>query len=167
LTLVRLRERLFGSPRRRIDMRLLRVLVIAVLVASELVHAPVASAATSFAATLNGQNEIPQNSGDPNGTGTASLVLKRKKRSLCWTITYDKIDAPTAGHIHKANGPGAEGPIFVYLFLTTQASGASDCSFISRKDARDLTEDTANRFYVNLHNATYPDGAIRGQLVVQ
>ncbi len=144
-------------------MWIVRLLVIVALVAAGFAHAPSASAAKSLSATLSGANEVPSGSGDPNGTGAASFVLKKKKRKLCWTITYDKIDAPTAGHIHTG-GPTAEGGIFVLLFSGTIQSGASDCVRISKSVANDLLEDTANRFYVNAHNAAFPDGAIRGQL---
>jgi hypothetical protein len=144
-------------------MRVIRLLVVAVLVAAGFVHAPAATAAKSFTSTLSGANELPSGSGDTDGTGTASFTLKKKKRTLCWTIAFQNIDAPNAGHIHTG-GANAEGGIYILLFSGALDSGASDCVKVSKSQAKDLLDDTANRFYVNLHNGAFPDGAIRGQL---
>lgn len=144
-------------------MRTLRLLVVVALVAGGFVHAPRASAATSLSAALSGANEIPAGSGDEDGTGSVTFSLKKKKRKLCWTLTYDKIATPDAGHIHTG-GPTAEGGIYLLLFSGATQSGSSACVRITRSQANDLLDDTANRFYVNIHNGPFPDGAIRGQL---
>ena len=82
-------------------MRSVRVFV-ALVLSQRFGHASPASAAKSLSATLSGANEIPSDSGDQDGTGPRALTLKKKKRTLCWTITHDKIAAPNGGtHPHR------------------------------------------------------------------
>ena len=71
-----------------------------------------------------------------------------------------------AGHIHRG-APGEAGPVVVDLLgpspsgLPPRARGCVRAS--SRALAREIGHHPG-RFYVNLHNADFPQGAIRGQL---
>ncbi len=145
-------------------MKLVRVLVALVLaLASPLYFGSHVSAATSLSATLSGDNEVPASSGDSNGTGSANVTLKTRKKQVCWLITHDKIDAPTAGHIHQGVA-GTEGSILVSLFSSTGlVSGAKSCVRAPRRVIQQIAANPS-AFYVNLHNGAFPDGAIRGQL---
>jgi hypothetical protein len=138
---------------------LLAVLALSVLGA--LLLALPASAATPLAhleTVMTGEKEVP-GPGDPNGIGKAKVKVFRAK--VCYTLTVKRIAPATAAHIHKGR-KGEAGPIVVPLKPPTDGS-SSGCADISRSLSSALREHPG-RYYVNVHNRPYPDGAIRGQL---
>ena len=138
------------------------LLVLALCVLGALVLALPASAAAAPLAHLEtvmtGEQEVP-GPGDPNGIGEAKIKVFRAK--VCYTLTAKRIAPATAAHIHKGP-PGVAGPIVVPLKPPTDGS-FSGCEKISRSLAKNLKEHPG-RYYVNVHNRPYPEGAIRGQL---
>jgi CHRD domain len=138
------------------------LLVLALCVLGALVLALPASAAAAPLAHLKtvmtGEQEVP-GPGDPNGIGEAKIKVFRAK--VCYTLTAQRIAPATAAHIHKGP-PGVAGPIVVPLKPPTDGS-SSGCKKISRSLAKNLKEHPG-RYYVNVHNRPYPEGAIRGQL---
>ncbi len=138
------------------------LLVLALCVLGALVLALPASAAAAPLAHLEtvmtGEQEVP-GPGDPNGIGEAKIKVFRAK--VCYTLTAKRIAPATAAHIHKGP-PGVAGPIVVPLKPPTDGS-SSGCEKISRSLAKNLKEHPG-RYYVNVHNRPYPEGAIRGQL---
>jgi hypothetical protein len=128
------------------------------------VLATVSSAAdTKLKATMSGSQEKPK--GDPDGTGTAVLTLKSSQ--VCYVITPKKAGTTfSAGHIH-AGKKGVAGPVFINLFTkpkTLKGGKLSGCSpTVKAADIAKVKAKPAD-YYVNIHNAKYPAGAIRGQL---
>jgi hypothetical protein len=123
------------------------------------------AAAAQLSAELKGNQEVPH--ADPNGRGDASITVKKpSKRKLCYQLSWDKIEPPTAAHIHKG-AEGVNGPIKVTLFEDPNgltASSADGCvKKIPKRIAKKLRKSPEN-FYVNIHNGEHPNGAIRGQL---
>jgi hypothetical protein len=116
-------------------------------------------------ASLSGANEVTNAGvfgvGDPNGTGIARVTVNPGRNLICWDITVENIDGATRGHIHEA-AAGKNGPIVVELFEgTTQLEGCTTPE--AGTTAREILKDPAS-YYVNIHNAAFPAGAIRGQL---
>jgi hypothetical protein len=107
------------------------------------------------AAEVNAQG-VP-NQGDPDGIGTARLEINPGQKQICWTIDVERVDLITAAHIHVAP-PTAPGPIVVPL-----DPYASGCADVDRELALAIVKDP-DSYYVNVHNASYPAGALRGQL---
>jgi len=111
-------------------------------------------------ATLRVASEVP-GPGDPDGSGTARVTVNARKEELCYELTVTNIEPATMAHVH-VGGVDVAGP--VVRGLTPPATGASSgCAPISRELAIAILTDPAN-YYVNVHNAPYPAGAIRGQL---
>jgi hypothetical protein len=111
---------------------------------------------------MTGEKEVP-GPGDPNGIGEAKVKVFKAK--VCYTLTFKRIAPATAAHIHKAP-KGEAGPIVVTLFERPNnpvERRISRCVDISRSLSKALREHPG-RYYVNVHNRPYPDGAIRGQL---
>ena len=135
----------------------MRYLAISVLAAAVL--AAGAAAATqkggSLHATLTGKAETPK--GDPDGSGTAEVKITGTK--VCWEIKTAKVGTIVAAHIHKGK-PGAAGPVVVPFGKTFKGKG---CTTTTVAIAAAIERNPA-AYYVNVHNAKYPAGALRGQL---
>jgi len=109
----------------------------------------------SLHATLIGKAETPK--GDPDGRGTAEVKITGRK--VCWEIKVSKVQRIVAAHIHKG-GPGVAGPVVVPFGKVFKAKG---CTTTTAAIAAAIEKHPA-AYYVNVHNAKYPGGALRGQL---
>lgn len=134
-----------------------RILVAAfaalVLVPSALAVAP---AGKVMHATLKGASEVPK--GAPNGSGTVTVRVTGPRR-ICWAFKLVGVTTPTAAHIHKGD-PGKAGAVVIPLGKTYAPTG---CTAATAAAVTALVKHP-RRFYVNVHNARYPGGAVRGQL---
>ena len=155
-------------------MQLKRIAIAVAVIASALAVAVPATASpdggTAILSTkMKGKNEFP-GPGDPNGKGEFAAVLSAN--TMCYSFYATKIAAPTASHIHDAD-KGASGPVIITFMLPTE-EGVQDC-ITAVPDAEDTNitmsvselaalKSAPNGFYVNVHNAAFPAGAIRGQL---
>ena len=106
--------------------------------------------------TLTGAKETQ--TADPNGSGEFSWSLDGTR--LCYLLTATKIGTAAAAHIHRG-AVGVAGPVRVELTAPNPASVG--CKSISSALATAL-RDHPHRFYVNVHTAVFPNGAIRAQL---
>jgi hypothetical protein len=119
---------------------------------------------SQLSATLLGTNEVPP--ADPDGTGTARVSAAGTL--VCWRVIWANIATPTRGHIHQAPA-GVNGPIVVPFFeapngLPSTLDSVDGCtSNVDRALVRAIRTGPSG-FYVNLHNAEFPGGVVRGQL---
>ena len=104
------------------------------------------------------------NQGDPDGAGTARITLNPGQGEVCFEIATTGIATPTRGHIHAAPA-GRNGPIVVDFFNGNTTPGVlSGCATgVDRALITDILRNPQD-YYVNVHNADYPGGALRGQL---
>ena len=113
-----------------------------------------------FTVALAGAAEHP-GPGDPDGGGTATVRVNAGQNQVCYTLTVSNIDAATMAHIHRG-AAGAAGPVVVTF--EPPADGSSEgCVSVAQELAQELIR-TPAAFYVNVHNAAFPNGAVRGQL---
>jgi hypothetical protein len=147
-----------------------RIVAMAVAVAIgavALVAGNVIAAETKLVGDMTGGQETPT-PGDPDGTGRAVIKVDTRAKTVCFSLTWHDILSPTAAHIHEGTR-GNAGDVVVPLFVTeTEAlpanlSGVKGCNQVEAALARSLANNP-QRFYVNVHNEKFPDGAIRGQL---
>ena len=107
--------------------------------------------------------------GDPNGRGEVYVFgIDGDATTLCYVLLVDKIETATAAHIHEG-AAGANGPVVANLAAPFDGD-AADCltegetgKFPTGEKVADILANPED-YYVNVHNATYPGGAIRGQL---
>lgn len=120
-------------------------------------------------ASMSGKNEIDtatghRRAGDADGTGSFSAIIHKSTNELCFGITVQGIEPPTAAHIHKAkrnkNGP-------IVITLTAPSAGdpgtSSDCVSADPDLLKAIQKHPA-RYYANVHTSDFPGGAVRGQL---
>ncbi len=117
---------------------------------------PAAAFAQSYSATLTGPAEVP-GPGDTDGLGFGVVTIDGTH--LHYTVFAQNIGAPTAAHIH-AGAAGVAGDVVVPLNVNTLTNGTAD---ITQEIANQINANPSG-FYVNVHNAEFPGGAIRGQL---
>lgn len=118
---------------------------------------PMTAFAQSYSATLSGAAEVP-GPGDADGVGLAVLTIDGT--TLRHVVFVQNIGAPTAAHIHTGVA-GVAGPVFVPLDHNSLANGTVA---ITQAQA-DAIRANPSGFYVNVHNAEFPAGAVLGQLL--
>lgn len=118
-------------------------------------------AGARFTATLDGASEVTAQGGDLDGTGTATILVNPGRNQVCYSISVSGIAPSTVAHIHEAPA-GVSGPVVVGLSAPT--SGTSQgCVTITRELAKEIIQNPSD-YYVNVHNAEFRAGAVRGQL---
>lgn len=114
----------------------------------------------SYYATLTGSAEV--GGGDMDGSGKAEISVSDELGQVCWDLNDIRGIGPiTAAHIHRG-ARGTNGPP-VFTLQPANEGGYKGCSDASEFVQEFLENDPAG-FYVNVHTAQYPNGAIRGQL---
>ena len=113
----------------------------------------------NYAADLRGSNEVPP--ADPDGTGSARISTNDVTNQICTDLEVRNISAVTAAHIHRGVA-GVNGPPVVDLDPPDD-NDSDDCDTIADSLLDEIRNNPAG-FYVNVHTADHPDGAIRGQI---
>src|SRR5687768_699627 len=149
-----------GMPRRHVTVALALVLMLLLPATAIAQTGNSSDHLYSLAATLNGGNEVP--SGDPDGFGYARVTINLDTAQLCYQVSVARIDPATAMHIHEGP-PGVAGPVVIPLDPPTNDGLVSDCVTADPALLAAIVASPWN-YYVNVHNATYPAGAVRGQL---
>jgi hypothetical protein len=117
----------------------------------------------SFNNMYRGTNEVPSNAS--TATGTVMGTFNSATNRIIYTITFSGLAGnPTGSHFHGPAGPGTNAPVLVSLpgFPAATSGSYSGTSVLS-----DLfeTQFLSNLWYANLHDATFPGGEIRAQLI--
>ncbi len=114
-----------------------------------------------FTARIQGAQEVP-----PNGSGAkgSAIVLLDKTTGMVYlTGSFNGLAANASGaHIHPG-APNITGGVIIALSVTAGTQGTIHVA--SAISAGDQTTMIAGNTYVNVHNATFPGGEIRGQLI--
>jgi hypothetical protein len=125
------------------------------------VPAAAVEAGVPFTVELIGAAEVP-GPGDPDGSGTATLTINPGLGQVCYTIEVAGVAPLTGAHIHEAPSTGS-GDVVVGLPVPVGSLGGTGCVAVSRELAVDIITNPSE-YYVNVHNAEFPRGALRGQL---
>ena len=114
------------------------------------------TASTKLEATLNGKAE-----GAPKtNKGKAEVTLNAATGKVCWDFRLAKIDGkPNQAHIHKGKA-GVAGNVVVPFGASYKRQG---CTSAAKSLVKTILKSPGS-YYVNVHNAKHPAGAMRGQL---
>ena len=122
--------------------------------------ATVSAGGRPFVVPMTGAEEAPV-PGDPDGSGTAWFWVNPGRGEVCYVLEVEDIEPAAAAHIHI--GPaGAPGPVVIPLDAPTSGT-SSGCAEADRSLLIDILKNPS-AYYVNVHNAPFPGGAVRGQL---
>lgn len=119
----------------------------------------------NFTSSLTGSQEATPNASTAFGFASATYDTVTKQFSLGGA--YSGLATPaTAAHVH-VGAPGVAGPVVlpVTLIPANSTAGALVLSFTPLNNSME-TDLLGGNWYVNIHNATFPAGEIRGQLVL-
>ena len=111
--------------------------------------------------SLTGAAEVP-GPGDADGTGTAEISVNSGQNQVCYKLSVSNIAVSTMAHIHEGAATVA-GPVVVTLGTPNASGMSSGCVTLERALALEILKRPAD-YYVNVHNAPFPAGAVRGQL---
>lgn len=111
--------------------------------------------------SLSGAAEVP-GPGDPDGSGTAKITLNQGQGTVCFELVVSDIVPATAAHIHRGE-VGVAGPVVVGLAAPTSGTSSGCVEGVS-KDLIKAIRQNPEDYYVNVHNVSFPAGAVRGQL---
>jgi hypothetical protein len=114
----------------------------------------------TYSASLSGAQEVP-GPGDMDGSGTAEVTVVDAVDNVCYEINVAGISPATAAHIHRG-ATGIAGPPVVTLEAPTDGE-TQGCMQAPEAIADEIEANPAG-FYVNVHTADFPNGAVRGQL---
>ncbi len=109
---------------------------------------------------LSGAAEVP-GPGDEDGDGFANVFLNSADSPFCYDLSVNGIAPASAAHIHQG-GADEAGPVVITLETPSEGS-AEGCVEVDAALV-DAIEADPSGFYVNVHNADFPNGALRGQL---
>jgi uncharacterized membrane protein len=114
-----------------------------------------------FGVALAGENESP--AGDPVATGSATIRARAGQARICYQLSArDLSRRAVAAHIHRGAARVA-GPVVIPLRTPNAAGSSRGCAKAKRALVKAILA-RPGRYYVNVHTADFPGGAIRGQL---
>jgi hypothetical protein len=111
--------------------------------------------------SMTGIQEVP-GPGDPDGNGTVEVRVDPRTGEVCWNLYARQIEPATAAHIHRG-AAGSAGPPVLTLTTPDAAGRSQGCQIVELGLAREIGM-RGYDYYVNVHTAAQPAGAIRGQL---
>ena len=141
--------------------RLVLIVLVAAIGAAFALAAQAAGGGRPFDTALTGAAEVP-GPGDPDGSGEVVLTLNPGLGQVCFQLTVSDIAPATAAHIHEAP-VGVAGPVVVGLTPPPTGGSSSGCVSADREEIKEIIQHP-EEYYVNVHNADFPSGAVRGQL---
>lgn len=116
----------------------------------------------TLTARLTGATEVP-GPGAKKGGGMFSAYFMHDNTQICYKLTVHGIANPTMAHIHMGKA-GTAGNVVRPLKRPILGKVNMACLPISSKLATQIKAHPSD-FYVNVHNAPHPAGALRGQLM--
>ena len=142
----------------------------------------VASVLTLGACDKNDDDDTPnskfQLSGDASGaqevpavntpaTGTLSGSYDPATKSLIYTVTWTGLSGEaTVAHFHGPADPGVSAPPMQDINITMNGTSGSGMDTVTASTDVHAAL-VAGKVYYNVHTAEYPDGEIRGQVILK
>ena len=147
--------------RKRAFLITLAVVMTSTMVFGDTVMAGRPGTGTQREADLTGAEVVPA-TGDADGTGNARLTLYPNKNKICYRIEVSNMDMATAAHLHMGSA-GEEGSVVLKLRPPRDGSSRECIRGLGERFIKKVARNSSG-YYVDVHNAEFPSGAVRGQL---
>jgi hypothetical protein len=117
-----------------------------------------------FVGHMTGSLEVPP--AEPTATAQAIITLKPASDTVCYREQWDGLTSVTAAHIHSG-AAGVTGSVVVPFFngpIPNTISSVGGCVHDVDPALIKAIHDHPSDYYVNVHDAAFPGGAVRDQL---
>ena len=114
-----------------------------------------------YEAYLGGGSMAPGVVGHLYGSGTAMVWVAEPPLALCYDLFVQKIGVPYAAHLHRGREREI-GPEVLALKAPTDGDSRG-CADVSRALRAEIDAEPG-AFYIDVHTADFPEGALRGQV---
>ena len=138
--------------------------VVATVVVAGPVNAGGSGKTNVFVGKMTGSVEVPP--GDPNASGWAVITLRSSSNTVCYRLHWDGLTSVTAAHIHSG-AADVTGSVVVPFFgapIPDTISSVGGCVHDVDPALIQAIHDNPSDYYVNVHDAAFPGGAVRDQL---
>ncbi len=117
---------------------------------------------TCLFGTFSGSAEVP--AAADSAMGVVFVSIDPSSGNICYDEAIGGITLPaTKSHIHQA-AAGTSGPVVVPFDVAPDKSGMASSCVTATPDLANQIASNPSGFYVNVHNADFPNGAARAQL---
>jgi CHRD domain/PEP-CTERM motif len=133
--------------------------------AALLVSTPAAAVTIVYNIALSGTESVPVNVTPASGAATVTVddVADTVSVNLSWSGLIG--GSPSAAHIHCCVATNANGPVVIpFTDFPTTTSGTYSNTFTGIS-AANIAGIEAGLAYINIHNAVFPGGEIRGDIL--
>lgn len=114
----------------------------------------------SFEVDLVGEAVVPGPGAEVEGR--AQVTLEPSRGQVCFIIAVEGLDTATGAHLHSG-APGETGDVVMSLDPPSngmaEGCATADGNLLQRMAAQPID------YYVSIRTESFPDGAVRGQLV--
>jgi Cu/Zn superoxide dismutase len=119
-----------------------------------------------FAATLDGEQQVPSVSSP--GTGSGTVFLNTAEDQITVNLTFSGLTSnANAAHIHGAGAVGANaGVLFDFSAVTPAATSGTIPEQTFSITPTQVAQLKAGQFYFNIHTGNFGGGEIRGQIFI-
>jgi hypothetical protein len=114
--------------------------------------------APDFVVNLRGSTETA--GGDPDGNGFGLIDFTDDE--VCWVVQVNNIAQASMMHIHRGVA-GVNGPVVIDMTKPDEDGTSIGCAAVPAELSTEI-QAFPQGFYLNVHNAEFPGGAVRGQL---
>ncbi len=101
-------------------------------------------------------------------TGLMQATYTSHKNMLTGTVSWSGLSGPpTAIHFHGPAIPGRNNRFELFTLIKVPAAASGSVNFESAFTESEEGWLETNQFYFDIHTAAYPNGEIRGQIILQ
>lgn len=135
--------------------------ILAIALGAPIAVTPAFAASAGWTVQLAGNTEVP-GPGSATGAGVAMVNVDDSANAVCYSISVVRIGQATMAHIHTG-AAGVSGPPAVPLSTPGANGMVRGCARVSHNVAAAILANPSG-YYINIHTADFPEGALRGQL---
>lgn len=111
-------------------------------------------------ASLFGENEVGHDGAGEGADGDFTAELNLAEGELCYLLEVEGLDEVAAAHLHQGGKDMNGSPV---VTLEVASDGEDICTPVDPALLKKIAK-SPDRYYVNVHTAAFPQGAVRGQL---